>query len=87
MVTPPLGRGILPATTRAFIIDELAAAGRPAEERTVFPDELDSASEVFISSSVSGIRALAALDGRALPEVAPVAEWLDQRYEALEGRF
>ena len=29
VVTPPLTRGILPATTRAFIIDELAADGRP----------------------------------------------------------
>lgn len=87
VVTPPLSRGILPATTRKFIIDELASAGRPSEERMIFPDELDSASEVLISSSVSGIRALAALDGRPLPEKAPVAEWLDGRYEALEGRF
>ena len=87
VVTPPLSRGILPATTRTFIIDELGATGRAAEERMILPDELDAASEIIISSSVSGIRALAALDGRPLPSPAPVAEWLDERYEALAGQF
>jgi len=87
VVTPPLDRGILPSTTRAFILAELDAAGRAWEERELFPDELFGADEVVLSSSVSGIRALAAVNGHALPEAAPTAQWLDERYEALAGSF
>ncbi len=87
VVTPPLSRGILPSTTRAFVIAELEAAGRQFEERPVLPENLDAATEVFLTSSVTGIRALGALDGRRLPEAAPVSEWLDAGYEALNGGF
>ena len=79
--------GILPSTTRGFIVDELAAARRPAREDTLSPEDLESASEVIITSSVSGIRPLRALDGRPLPEASPVAEWLEARYEAIDGGF
>ena len=87
VVTPPLSRGILPSTTRAFVLAELEAAGRRFEERPVLPENLDPATEVFLTSSVTGIRALGALDGRRLPEAAPVSEWLDTGYEALDGGF
>lgn len=87
LVTPPLTRGILPSTTRAFILKELDASARPWRERVLYPDELTTASEVILSSSVSGIRALAAVDGRHLPEEAPLAEWLDERYELLPAGF
>ncbi len=87
VATPPLTRGILPSTTRGFIIEELAAAHRPAQERMLSSEQLAAASEVIISSSVSGIRPLRALDGGPLPEAAPVAEWLEARYEAIEGGF
>jgi len=87
VVTPPLSRGILPSTTRAFIVGELEAHDRPWQERRLLPEELHAAAEVILSSSVTGIRALARLDGHALPADAPVAAWLDERYEALEGSF
>jgi len=87
VVTPPLNRGILPSTTRAFIVSELEAHDRPWQERRLQPEELHSASEVILSSSVTGIRALASVDGHALPADAPVAAWLDERYEALAGSF
>ncbi len=87
VVTPPLSRGILPSTTRAFVLAELEATGRRCEERPVLPGDLDDATEVFLTSSVTGIRALGAVDGRHLPEAAPVSEWLDAGYEALDGGF
>ena len=81
LVTPPLDRGILPSTTRAFILAELDADGRAWRERRLQPDELFDAAEVILSSSVSGIRPLAAVDARLLPTEAPLATWLDERYE------
>ena len=87
VVTPPLTRGILPSTTRTFVIEQLDAEGRAFEERRVAPEELYTAQEVILSSSVSGIRALGAVDGNPLPDDAPVATWLDERYEGLAGSF
>ena len=84
-VTPPLSRGILAGTVRAFSLQELAAAGRPFEERTLWPKELETASEVFMTSSVTSIRPLRAIQGRPLQGATPVAEWLRERYEALPG--
>lgn len=87
LVTPPLDRGILPATTRAFILAVIDAAGRPWRERRLQPEELLDATEVILSSSVSGIRALAAIDGHRLPTDAPLATWLDERYESHTSGF
>ena len=87
VVTPPLSRGILPSTTRAFALAELEAAGKPHEARLIQPAELDTATEIFITSSVSGVRPLGAVNGRRLPDAAPVCDWLHERYEALGGGF
>lgn len=87
VVTPPLSRGILPSTTRAFVLAELDAMGRRFEERPVLPAHLDDATEIFLTSSVTGIRALGAVDGRRLPEAAPVSERLDTSYETVDGGF
>jgi branched-chain amino acid aminotransferase len=85
IVTPPLSRGILAGTVRAFCLQELEAARRPREERILLREELETASEVFVTSSVSSIRPLVTIQGRALPQAAPVADWLRKRYEALPG--
>ncbi len=87
VITPPLDRGILPSTTRQFVLAELEANGRPWSERRLLPDEVTSADELILTSSVTGIRPLSAVDGHPLPEDAPVALWLDERYEALPGGF
>ena len=85
IVTPPLSRGILAGTVRAFCLQELEAARRAFEERILQREELETASEVFVTSSVSSIHPLRAIQGRALPQAAPVADWLRERYEALPG--
>ena len=82
VMTPPLSRGILPSTTRQFALAELRAAGREFAECILKPANLHTASEVLISSSVNGIRPLAAVDGHPLPEATPVCDWLHERYEA-----
>lgn len=84
-VTPPLSRGILAGTVRAFCLRELEAARRSVQQRILLREELESASEVFVTSSVSSIRPLRTLQGRELPEDTPVADWLRERYEALPG--
>jgi branched-chain amino acid aminotransferase len=85
VVTPPLSRGILAGTVRAFCLQELEAARRPFEERILLREELEIASEVFVTSSVSSIRPLRTIQGRELPRAAPVSDWLRGLYESLPG--
>jgi branched-chain amino acid aminotransferase len=84
-VTPPLWRGILAGTVRAFCLRELEAAGRSFKERILQRTDIDNASEIFVTSSVSSIRPLRAMQGRELPEATPVADWLRDLYDALPG--
>lgn len=73
LVTPPLAAGILPGTTRTWLLESDAAAscGLAPEEARLGPDELFDADEAFLSSSVAGIVPLVALDGRAIGDGRP----------------
>ncbi|MBT3359495.1 MAG: 2-keto-4-methylthiobutyrate aminotransferase, partial [Rhodospirillales bacterium] len=56
--TPPTRDGALPGVMRAAVIEAIGAA-----EQSITPDQLESASEVFLSNS-GGIRAVVEIDGR-----------------------
>lgn len=49
--TPPLSSGCLAGITREVVMELGPGAGIPVEERTLFPDDLYGADEVFISST------------------------------------
>lgn len=49
--TPPLSSGCLPGITREILLEIGPAAGIPIEERNLHPQDLDSADEVFITST------------------------------------
>ena len=83
VVTPPQSRGVLPGITRAFALAHLALDGRPAVERAIDRRDLARASEVFLTSSLLGVQALAVVDGRSLPEAALTVSVLAAAYAAL----
>lgn len=86
VVTPPLDRGVLPGITRARCIEGLAADGSPATERRIEPGELDRATEVFLTSSLDGVRPLRAIGARTLVAPGPAATRLARCIETLEDR-
>ena len=49
--TPPLASGCLPGVTRALLLDEVHVPGVRVTERVLFPNDLEAADEVFISST------------------------------------
>jgi branched-chain amino acid aminotransferase len=51
VLTPPLSSGCLPGITREVILGEIHAAGIRVEEKTLLPGELETADEVFITST------------------------------------
>ena len=73
LLTPPLEDRILASITRAYVIEE-----SDAEERPCTLDDIASAEEAFIASTVRVVMPIAAVDDIALP-AAPGPMTLDAR--------
>ena len=73
LLTPPLEDRILASITRAYVIEE-----SDAEERPCTLDDIASAEEAFIASTVRVVMPIAAVDDVALP-AAPGPVTLDAR--------
>jgi len=71
LITPSLEANILPGITRRVVLRLAEAAGCATEERTVGPDELGRADEVFLTNSIVGIVPVRAIDGRPVGSGAP----------------
>jgi branched-subunit amino acid aminotransferase/4-amino-4-deoxychorismate lyase len=59
--TPPLEDGAMDGVTRAAILSQGLA-----QEKRLRPDDIDRASAIFLSSSLTGIRAVVDLEGKKL---------------------
>ncbi len=62
--TPPLSAGCLPGVTRAVLIEEIRpASGLRVSEKTLFPADLESADEVFITSTTRELLPVVEIQG------------------------
>jgi len=73
LATPPLDGRILAGTARASTLELAAELGIAAAERTLGLAELGGAEEVFLTSSLRGIRPARSLDGEPLGEEGEVS--------------
>jgi para-aminobenzoate synthetase / 4-amino-4-deoxychorismate lyase len=87
IATPPADGRILPGTARASLVDLARDLGIPAAERPLQVSDLEAADDLFLTSSLRGIRPIRTLDGSPLgppdPLVATLAaalrsRWLDR---------
>jgi para-aminobenzoate synthetase / 4-amino-4-deoxychorismate lyase len=87
LVTPPLAGRILPGTARASTLTLAARLGVPTLESPLLLDELRGADEVFLTSSLRGVRPARSLDGEPLLRESPLvprladalrADWLGE---------
>jgi branched-subunit amino acid aminotransferase/4-amino-4-deoxychorismate lyase len=76
VVTPPLDRGVLPGITRRACLDALAHEGRPCAERRLARNEIAVATEVFLTSSLEGVRPLRRVGADEVAGAGPAAKWL-----------
>ena len=67
LATPPLDGRILPGTARAATVELAAELGIEVEARPLSVADLHRSGEVFLTSSVRGIRPARSLDGQPLP--------------------
>jgi para-aminobenzoate synthetase/4-amino-4-deoxychorismate lyase len=67
LATPPLDGRILPGTARAATVELAGELGIEVAARPLTPADLHRSGEVFLTSSVRGIRPARSLDGQPLP--------------------
>lgn len=81
VVTPVANGTFLSGITRARVIDLLAKEGVVVEERSVRPEELETAIEIFNTGNYGKVTPCARYEARTLP-VGPVATLARDRYFA-----
>lgn len=64
LLTPPVTCAALPGITRAAVLELADAAGIHVEQRIVGVEDLNSGSEVFLTSSLRGVAPVTTIDGR-----------------------
>jgi len=83
VATPPLSSGCLEGVTRAILLETGAPAGVTVEERTLRPEDLYAADEVFLSSTNRNLLAVGEIAGHKIPVApGPVAAKLEQVFDA-----
>lgn len=87
LATPPLDGRVLPGTARAATLALATDLGIEATERPLQLADLQAADDLFLTSSLRGIRPVRSLDGAPLRETDPLVErlasalrrrWLDE---------
>lgn len=86
VVTPAANGTFLAGITRARVIKLLAAAGIEVEQRTVRPQELDAAREMFSTGNYGKVMPCTRYGERSLP-IGPVATLARERYMAFAAEF
>ena len=66
ILTPPLDAGCLPGVTRAIILEELRVPGYKVSEARLTLADLESADEMFVTSSTRDALPVSAIEGVAL---------------------
>jgi len=85
VATPSLSTGLLEGITRKQVFRVLADAGLHFAEQALWPTDLASADEAFLTSSVRGVVPIVRVDGNALGDgkPGPITKRVMAGYEAL----
>ena len=88
VATPPLNSGCLEGITRGVLLEIGAAAGVPVEEKTLLPQDLYAADEVFISSTNRNLLPVSEIAGRKIGDGnTPVVERLEKVFESYVRKY
>jgi branched-chain amino acid aminotransferase len=85
--TPPLGSGCLPGVTRAVLLENIQVAGLTIAEKTLSPADLESADEVFITSTTRELLPVASIDGLNLSDGLKLRPASGSARERLQAAF
>jgi branched-chain amino acid aminotransferase len=78
--TPPLSCGCLPGVTRALLLEEIRVPGIAISEKVILPAELETADEVFITSTTRDLMPVQAVEGFKIRQGRKVRDRLQQAF-------
>lgn len=81
LITPPNSADLLPGITRDLVLELAAESGIPFAEASIGVPDLESATEIWLTSSTREIGAVVELNGRGVGDGVPGEVW--QRMDAL----
>ena len=88
VTTPPVTAGCLPGITRSVLLEIGAAAGAPVEERTLRPEDLYAADEVFITSTNRSMLGVSEINGQHIATApGPVTLKLEKAFGAFVRQY
>jgi branched-chain amino acid aminotransferase len=85
--TPPLCSGCLPGVTRGLLLEEIKVPGISLAEKTLFPADLESADEVFITSTTRDLMPVASVEGLRIGQGRLVRDRLQQAFSAYTAAY
>ena len=80
--TPPLSSGCLAGVTRAVLLEELQDLDIAIGEKTLFPGDLKSAREIFITSTTRELLPASAIEGLEIQAGRAVCDRLREAFSA-----
>jgi D-alanine transaminase len=89
IVTPPKSEHLLPGITRDLVLELAQDAGLPYAEASISTDELETAEEIWITSSTKEVMPVTRLNGRPVDNGHPGPMWekMDALYAACKARL
>jgi branched-chain amino acid aminotransferase len=87
VVTPPLSSGCLPGITREVLLQEIRVPGVTLREATLMPADLESADEVFITSTTRDLLPVLSIEGRDSGRAQDPREGLQAAFSAYVRRY
>jgi branched-chain amino acid aminotransferase len=85
--TPPLSAGCLPGVTRALLLQEIHVPNLTISEKTLLRSDLESADEVFITSTTRDLMPVASVEGLRIRPGRSVRDRLQQAFSAYTGAY
>jgi branched-chain amino acid aminotransferase len=85
--TPPLASGCLPGVTREIILSAIHVPGIEIGEKTLTPAEVESAGEVFITSTTRDLLPVLWIEGKAVGPGARARGAIDEAFAAYVRQY
>ena len=85
--TPPLSSGCLPGITREVLLGEITVPGIQLEESTLKPADLESADEVFITSTTRDLLPVGRIEEHTLGPRGQICAQLKAAFAEYTARY
>jgi len=87
VATPPLSAGCLPGITRELLLEAIRVPGIEIVEKTILPAELESADEVFITSTTRNLLPVFRVEQKAVGRSETVRTTLEKAFDEVVARY